>query len=882
MANWKKILFEGADIHVTSITASNLPTTSSNDSTLKVLTIDPSGKIRFRQQGQLNQQVGDITGSISGSDGTSFDNFDFSAHTLNFSVSNQNIFEISASGQTNATTVNFRPLVGYVTSSGDLNIISASSLNPNIALTDASGFGLFGLGIGGLGAGLAPNALLNSLGGDYSTTILPLLQRHNTNAENILNNTRQIDPDATTIQQGFPSNEDLSSWRTLSNLWLNRHSTLPEGTANLNQLDSNASTVGQHSIYWLSASLVGGFPDGTPSLSASFFTSPGGFSSSIDTLTGSIGTLLLSQSQFNTATGSMLQDQFTSSFALESEFISDTVTSIEAGNIDVDQVGFVNTDELGNTLNQGKRIRLGTPTNDSDIQAFDNTLRDLTIGGTFTADEFDLPEFGFEEIQISRIGGGVTFGTSSLHTHKYLGHSFVTGGGVEVTGSFKIDDAPAVENSVVTMLVVGQDGVSIKKQTVGFDAINPLLSSMASSSQGVSQSFATRINTIQGQITTDGNEITLIGHLTASYNTLTGSYNRGILFATASNLSNAQSNNIVGSKIGLKNTASFETSQLTSQTGLTNKILTASFNAARTEIKYHLNTRSFADVTGIYTGSGTVNTADIISDVNSLDRYGKRSDLILTQSNTVANRDYIAELAKSGNGPGPNLGGSDANTRFLTGSGDFSDLSYPDGTFVNDANDSTTQGVIKFGLDPDGDGSGVSVIKFGATGSEMGINGNPSFAGLTLSGQLTVNGTLTQIQTTNLNVKDQFILVNDGATVGTAGDGGGTSDNDKDGGILVDAGGGSGSLFMYDFSARAWGIRGAGTTNHTSFDASSELAQGAEGPVVPDTYVRTIIYDAGFPPPQSASLYGSTTGNTNLGQMYVDTTTDTENVYIYA
>jgi hypothetical protein len=69
---------------------------------------------------------------------------------------------------------------------------------------------------------------------------------------------------------------------------------------------------------------------------------------------------------------------------------------------------------------------------------------------------------------------------------------------------------------------------------------------------------------------------------------------------------------------------------------------------------------------------------------------------MVTQSNTVANRDYIAELAKSGNGPGPNLGGSDANTRFLTGSGDFSDLSYPDGTFVNDANDSTTQGVIKF------------------------------------------------------------------------------------------------------------------------------------------------------------------------------------------
>jgi len=874
MANWKKILFEGADIHVTSITASNLPTTSSNDSTLKVLTIDSSGKIRFRQQGQLNQQIGEITGSISGSDGTLVNDFDFSAHTLKFAVSNENIFEISASGQTNTTTVNFRPLVGYVTSSGDLNIISASSLNPTLASGDVV-LGPLGLGVGGLGAGLAPNALLNSLGGDYTTAILPLLQRHFDNTTNISNNTNQVDPDSPTqITQPLFGNVNIPSWRVASNLWLNRVSTIPNASGDLGDLSPNAETVGQHSIYWLSASLVGGFPNGTPSLSASFFTSPGGFSSSIDTLTGSIGTLLLSQSEFNTATGSMLQDQFTSSFALESKLISNTINSIEAGNIDVDQVGFVNTDELGNTLNQGKRIRLGTPTNDPDIQAFDNTLRDLTIDGTFTADELDLPEFVFNEIQISKINGGVTFGTSSLHTHKYLGHSFVTGGGVEVTGSFKIDDAPAVENSVVTMLVAGQDGMSIKRQTVGFDAVNPLLSSMASSSQGVSQSFATRINDIQSQITTDGNETTIIGHLTASYNALTSSYNRGILFATASNLSNAQSDNIVGSKIGLKNTASFEIGQLTSQTGLTNKILTASFNAARTEIKYHLNTRAFADVTGIYTGSGTANTADIISDVNSLNRYGKRSELILTQSNTAANRDYIAELAKFGNGPGPDLGGSDANTRFLTGSGDFSDLSYPDGTFVNDANDSTTQGVVKFGLDPDGDGSGVSVIKFGATGSEMGIDGNPSFAGLTLTGQLTVNGTLTQIQTTNLNVRDQFILVNDGATV----DGGGTSDNDKDGGILVDAGGGSGSLFMYDFTARAWGIRGAGTANHTSFNASSQLSQ----PVVPDTYVRTIIYDEGFPPISSASLYGSSNGDTNLGQMYVDTTTDAENVYIYA
>ena len=46
---------------------------------------------------------------------------------------------------------------------------------------------------------------------------------------------------------------------------------------------------------------------------------------------------------------------------------------------------------------------------------------------------------------------------------------------------------------------------------------------------------------------------------------------------------------------------------------------------------------------------------------------------------------------------------------------------------------------------------------------------NVSFGNVTLSGDLVVNGTTTTLNTTNLNVEDQFILVNSGSTAKDAG-----------------------------------------------------------------------------------------------------------------
>jgi len=68
--------------------------------------------------------------------------------------------------------------------------------------------------------------------------------------------------------------------------------------------------------------------------------------------------------------------------------------------------------------------------------------------------------------------------------------------------------------------------------------------------------------------------------------------------------------------------------------------------------------------------------------------------------------------------------------------------------------------------------------------------------GVTVSGNLNVNGTTTTVNTDNLNVKDQFINLNDGGSA-------------NDGGLVVE---GAGVSFGWDNSATRWGFDAAGAT----------------------------------------------------------------------
>ena len=92
----------------------------------------------------------------------------------------------------------------------------------------------------------------------------------------------------------------------------------------------------------------------------------------------------------------------------------------------------------------------------------------------------------------------------------------------------------------------------------------------------------------------------------------------------------------------------------------------------------------------------------------------------------------------------------------------------------------------------------AATLHTGATGDD-----------LTLSGNLTVNGTTTTVNTTNLEVTDQFINLNDGGSA-------------ADGGLVVE---GAGTSFGWDNSAGRWAFDAAGATaNQTTIAADAYAA----------------------------------------------------------
>jgi hypothetical protein len=86
---------------------------------------------------------------------------------------------------------------------------------------------------------------------------------------------------------------------------------------------------------------------------------------------------------------------------------------------------------------------------------------------------------------------------------------------------------------------------------------------------------------------------------------------------------------------------------------------------------------------------------------------------------------------------------------------------------------------------------------------------SPTFASLTLTGDLTVQGTTTELNTTNLNVEDQFILINSGAAA-------------ADGGLVVN---GAGAAIGWDESEKRFALDFAGATfNQTAIGTDAFVA----------------------------------------------------------
>lgn len=96
-------------------------------------------------------------------------------------------------------------------------------------------------------------------------------------------------------------------------------------------------------------------------------------------------------------------------------------------------------------------------------------------------------------------------------------------------------------------------------------------------------------------------------------------------------------------------------------------------------------------------------------------------------------------------------------------------------------------------------------------GSTLNVIGNQI-----ISGDLTVNGTTTAINTQNLNVADKFILLSSGST------------SANDGGIIIQsAASGTGYAFLYDSAQARWAFTGS--------------LSGTATTAAPDAFVATVI-----------------------------------------
>jgi len=107
--------------------------------------------------------------------------------------------------------------------------------------------------------------------------------------------------------------------------------------------------------------------------------------------------------------------------------------------------------------------------------------------------------------------------------------------------------------------------------------------------------------------------------------------------------------------------------------------------------------------------------------------------------------------------------------------------------------------------------AGTGVTLTGDTlsiGQSVGTSDNVTFANVTATGDLTVQGTLTSLQTTNLNIEDQFILLNSGS-----------QDAQSQGIIFGGSTGaqGAGEAFFYDLDAD----RPAWSSNAIAWNATS-------------------------------------------------------------
>lgn len=337
---------------------------------------------------------------------------------------------------------------------------------------------------------------------------------------------------------------------------------------------------------------------------------------------------------------------------------------------------------------------------------------------------------------------------------------------------------------------------------------NAVKAGISGAFDSVSSSIALDIANINtSAITTNSTDITALKTISSS---LLNSASSGIRFE------DEDSN---GESIGLTQTASFQAAGDGLSVAINNG------GVGTTGITYTVNPTAIASAVGAYSES-----AQLQVDLDSI--YVNYTEGPITGAQQLQDMGFIT-------------------------SSDFDQLTGVPSGLISGAQASSTQGNIKLN-------NNEVVI------SGLSTTDSPTFKDVTITNNLTVYGNTVALETDNLNVEDQFLLINSGAQ-------GGDQANELNGGLIVDSGNGSGSLFMFHNSAKAWGFKGA--TDPANGPAASGISN-TNIPVNPDVYVGTVKASGigGGVAPTSAPDYG--TSDYQKGSMFINT--DDNTIWVYA
>ena len=171
---------------------------------------------------------------------------------------------------------------------------------------------------------------------------------------------------------------------------------------------------------------------------------------------------------------------------------------------------------------------------------------------------------------------------------------------------------------------------------------------------------------------------------------------------------------------------------------------------------------------------------------------------VLTANNAVADNDFLR------------IDGTEVEG--LTAAEVRTALNVEDGADVTDTANVTSAGALM-----DSELTNLAAVK--AINQGLTQTSNVNFNNLTLGGDLVVNGTTTTLNTTNLNVEDQFILVNSGSTA-------------KDAGIVFGGTSGTaqqGKAIIWDYSYNSNDGRLAVSTTDVAHNSTSNFGAGTNG-----------------------------------------------------